>query len=114
MWKCLIKPVQLFQNAATCILTRTKCFDHITPVLASLHCLPIQFHIDFKVVLSTFKALNGLAPPYLKDLFKLYIPPRTLRSQNAEFLIIPRVGKFTVGSGAFSYRALSPVEQFTH
>ena len=87
-----LKPLQLVQNAAARILTRTKCFEHITPVLASLHWLPIQFRIDFKVLVITFKALNGLAPPYVKDLLHPYIPARTLRSQNAGLLIVPRVG----------------------
>ena len=53
----------------------------------------------------TFKVLNGLAPPYLKDLLHPYIPARTLRSQNAKLLIVPRVGKCTLGGRAFSYRA---------
>ena len=100
-----LKPQQLVQNAAARILTRTKRFGHITPVLASLHWLPIKFRIDFKVLLITFKALNGLAPPYLKDLLHPYIPARTLRSQNAGLLIVPRVGKCTLGGRAFSYRA---------
>ena len=43
-----LKPLQLDQNAAAPILTRTKRFEHITPVLAYLHWLPITFHIDFK------------------------------------------------------------------
>ena len=88
-----LKLLQLVQNAAARILTRTKHFEHITPVLASLHWLPIQFHIDFKVLL-TFKALNGLAPPYLKDLLQPYIPAWSLRTQNAGLLIVPRVGKY--------------------
>ena len=46
-----------------------------------------------------------IAPPYLKDLLHPCIPARTLRSQNAGLLIVPRVGKCTVGSRAFSYRA---------
>ena len=100
-----LKPLQFVQNAAARILTRTKCFEHITPVLASLHWLPIQFHIDFKVLLITFKALNGLAPPHLKDLLHPYIPAQTLRSQNAGLLIVPRVGKCILGGRAFSYRA---------
>ena len=32
-----LKPLQLVQNAAARILRRIKCFEHITPVLASLH-----------------------------------------------------------------------------
>ena len=68
-----LKPLQLVQNAAARILTRTKHFEHITPVLASLHWLPIKFHINFNVLI-TCNALNGLAPPYLKDLLHPYIP----------------------------------------
>lgn len=33
---------------------------HITPVLASLHWLPLSFRIDFKISLITFKAHTGL------------------------------------------------------
>ena len=97
-----LKPLQLVQKTAARILTRTKCFEHITPVLPSLHWLPIKFHIDFKVLSITFKALNGLAPPHLKDLLHPYI--QTLYSQNTGLLIIPRVGKCTVGGRDFSYR----------
>ena len=100
-----LKPLQLIQNAAARILTRIKRFEHITPVLASLHWLPITFRVDFKVLLITFKALNGLAPPYLKELLHPYIPAQTLLSKNAGLLIVPRVGKCTVGGRAFSYRA---------
>ena len=34
-------------------ITRTKKHDHITPVLASLHWLPVSFRIDFKILLIT-------------------------------------------------------------
>ena len=63
-----LKPLELVQNDAALILIRRKCFEHISPVLASLHWLPIKFCIDFKVLLITFKDLNGLAPLYFKDL----------------------------------------------
>ena len=79
--------------------------EHITPVLASLHWLPIKFCIDFKVLLITCKALNGLASPHLKDLLHPYIPAQTLHSQKAGLLIFPRVSRCTVGSRAFSYQA---------
>ena len=65
------------------IMTRTQKIDHITPVLASLHWLPVKARADFKVLLLTYKALHGLAPTYLSDLVLPYIPTRTLRSQDA-------------------------------
>src|SRR4029434_4902437 len=46
-----IKSLQFIQNAAACTLTRTKKYEHISPVLASLHWLPVKSRIDFKVLL---------------------------------------------------------------
>jgi len=43
-------------------------FDHITPILSSLHWLSLKFCINYKVLLLTYKALNGLAPVYLTKL----------------------------------------------
>lgn len=64
--------LQLQQNAAARILTGTKKYDHITPALANLHCRPVLFRIEFKMLLITFKVLNGLAPNYIKDLLTPY------------------------------------------
>uniref|UniRef100_A0A8K9ULD5 Reverse transcriptase domain-containing protein n=1 Tax=Oncorhynchus mykiss TaxID=8022 RepID=A0A8K9ULD5_ONCMY len=100
-----LNKLQLVLNTAARILTRTKKFDHITPVLASLHWLPVKARADFKVLLLTYKALHGLAPIYLSDLVLPYIPTRTLRSQDAGLLIVPRIFKQTAGGRAFSYRA---------
>ena len=66
-----LNKLQLVLNTAARILTRTPKIDHITPVLASLHWLPVK--ADFKVLLLTYKALHGLAPTYLSDLVLSYI-----------------------------------------
>ena len=60
--------LQLVQNAAARVLTRTRKATHITPVLRSLHWLPVSFRIDFKILLLVYKALNGLGPSYIADL----------------------------------------------
>ncbi len=96
---------QLVQNAAARVLTRTRKYDHISPVLSTLHWLPIKHRIDFKILLMTYKALNGLAPQYLSELLSHYSPPRPLRSQNSVCLIIPRISKSTAGGRSFSYLA---------
>ncbi|CDR10475.1 unnamed protein product, partial [Oncorhynchus mykiss] len=90
-----LNKLQLVLNTAARILTRTKKIDHITPVLASLHWLPVKARADFKVLLLTYKTLHGLAPTYLSDLVLPYIPTRTLRSQDAGLLIVPRISKQT-------------------
>ncbi len=52
--KKTIRQLQLIQNAAARILTRTRKSEHITPVLKSLHWLPVTFRIDFKGVVDCF------------------------------------------------------------
>lgn len=99
------RSLQLVQNAAARILTRTSKYSHITPVLASLHWLPVQARADFKILLLTYKALHGLAPSYLSELLTPYIPPRPLRTLNSHLVVIPSVNKKSIGCRAFSYRA---------
>ena len=77
--------LQLLQNSATRVLTRTRGREHITPVLKSLHWLPVHFRINFKVLLLVFRCLNGLRPSYLSDLLLSYQPSRTLRSSGPAF-----------------------------
>uniref|UniRef100_A0A8C1KKZ4 Reverse transcriptase domain-containing protein n=1 Tax=Cyprinus carpio TaxID=7962 RepID=A0A8C1KKZ4_CYPCA len=100
-----INKLQVVQNAAARVLTRSRKYDHITPILQSLHWLPIKFSISYKILLLTYKALNGLAPAYLTSLLPRYNPSRSLRSQNAGLLIVPRIAKSTKGGRAFSHLA---------
>ncbi len=74
-------------------------------VLSTLHWLPMKYCIDFKILLITFKALNGLAPQYLSELLLHYSPPRPLRSQNSGHLIIPRISKSSAGGRYYLYLA---------
>lgn len=64
----MIGSLQSVQNTAARIVTLTKKFDHITPVLIQLHWLPVHFRILFKVLLLVYKALNGMAPLYITEL----------------------------------------------
>ena len=50
-----IQSLQLIQNAAAGTLTETKKYEHILPVIASLHWLHVKSRIDFKVLLLTSK-----------------------------------------------------------
>ncbi len=53
-----INKLQIVQNAAARVLTRSRKYDHITPILQSLHWLPIKFPISYKIVSLAIKALN--------------------------------------------------------
>ncbi len=96
---------KMVQNAAARVLTRTRKYYHISPVMSTLHWLPINHRIDLKILLITYKSLNGLAPQNLSELLSHYSPPRLLQSQNSGQLIIPRISKSTAGGRSFFYIA---------
>lgn len=73
-----LRELQLVQNAAAQLLSNSPRYAHITPVLCSLHWLPIQYRVKFKTCLFIFKAVHRLAPPYLSDLLSRY---STLREE---------------------------------
>lgn len=89
---CEIAKLQRIQNSAARLVSRSKYRDHITPVLEELHWLPIEYRIEYKILLLTYKALCGLAPTYIKDLVCLYRPSRSLRSSSKNLLRPPSKG----------------------
>ncbi len=84
-----INKLQIVQNTAARVLTRSRKYDHIAQILQSLHWLPIKFCISYKIVLLAYKALNDLAPVYLTNLLSCYNPTRSLRMQNSRLLVVP-------------------------
>ena len=103
--KYLINRLQLLQNSAARLVTLTRRQEHITPILRSLHWLPVHYRIVFKILLLTYKALNGLAPDYIRDLLKYSDSRRTLRSSSNRLLDEPRANLKTYGERAFSVAA---------
>ena len=96
--------IQRIQNNAARVVTCSRKYDHITPVLHQLHWLPIRQRINFKLLLTTFKVLHNGSPTYLKTL--LTEPPsRSLRSSSGHHLFIPRVKTKAYGERAFCYLA---------
>ena len=79
-------------------------FYQMLYVLIKLHWLPIKFRIQFKVLLLVYKALNVLAPKYIKELLVPYKPRRHLRSEAKGLLDEPRT-RLKFGDRAFSISA---------
>ena len=100
-----LRRLQKIQNHAARMVSRTRKFDHIQPVLQKLHWLPVRARINFKVDLLTYKALNGQAPEYIRDLLTPYSPARSLRSGDKNLLVIPRSHMKTYGDRCFSVEA---------
>ncbi|KAI5091604.1 hypothetical protein C0J45_18810, partial [Silurus meridionalis] len=96
----LINKLQFVQNAAAKVYTRSRKYDHITLILSSLHWLPVTFRIDYKLLLLTYKTLNGLGLHYIYSLLTRYNLPQ--KSQNSGLLVVPRIAKSTKGGREFS------------
>lgn len=87
--KSSLDRLQMVQNPAVRLLTRSNRKTRITSILPSLHWLPIQLRIHFKVLVFTYRALHGQAPVYISDLLHPYITSRSLRSSEQSLLVVP-------------------------
>ena len=77
--------------------------NHITQILKDLHWLPVHGRINFKLLLLTWKALNGLPASYISNPLVPYQPICTLRSSDEHLLAVPRTS--TPGDHTFSVPA---------
>ena len=94
--------LKLVQNTAARIVSLCGKQHHITPILKQLHWLPVALRIEFKILLLTYKILNGTAPVYLCELLQPYVPCRSLRSTSQSLLVIPKSRTVSYGDRAFS------------
>ena len=84
-----VKKLQHVQKAGARLISLSRKHEHITPISLNLHWLPIRYRIVFKILLITYKALNNLAPSYIRDLLTPYIPSLQLHSSSKNLLVIP-------------------------
>ena len=68
--------LQKLQNRAVRIVFRAERLHPSAPLLRTLHWLPVDQRIKFKVLLYVFKGVHGLAPPYLNEFLVPYSPGR--------------------------------------
>ena len=98
--------IQRAINTLARVVSGARKRDHITPVLADLHWLPIASRIRFKVALQTFKTLTTKKPEYLADLLSFQTASRSLRSSSTNRLHVD-VARTSFASRAFRHVAPS-------
>ncbi len=96
----LLNKVWNVQKSAARLITMSGNYQHITPTMKKLHWLPIQQHIEYKVLLLTYKALNNLAPVYLGNLLQCRVDWGS-RRDNILLLVDPKINRMTSGGRAF-------------
>ena len=104
-----INKLQCVQNAAARLICSTPRFSRITPVLYSLHWLPVRFRIVYKILIITFKAIHGQAPDYICNLIRVKNPFRYGLRSNSQVSLVPPSTKTkkTLGDRAFNAAAPS-------
>ena len=95
-----IQRLQRIQNCAARIVTRTRKYEHITPVLRLLHWLPVRQRTLFKVLVFTYCALNATAPNYLVQLINHRNVTRTIKPAAHE---LPRLRYRSVAAGGAAH-----------
>ena len=101
-----IHKLQLIQNFGARVLTNTRKFDHISPVLREPDWSSIKHLLLVRDVTQLYKIVNGLAPSYLNS----YINKRTrIHSYNTRFrenLDVPMCRTATA-QRSFHYRSIN-------
>ena len=100
-----INKLQRVQNYAARVISKTPRRDHITPVLKSLHWLPVKNRIVFKVLVLVYQSLHNLSPTYIQDFIVPYKPPRPLRSQNQNEITVNKCHTVSYGDASFKHSA---------
>ena len=83
--------LQRVQNSLARVVTYTKRFEHIHPVLRQLPWLPINYRINYKVATLAYKVRSTGSPAYLLKSVSDYAPTRNLRSSSHYLLNVPAI-----------------------
>ena len=106
--RSLILRLQKVQNNAARLILGISKREHISPHLASLHWLPIDSRIKYKLACICYNCMSTNSPPYLSDLLTVYTAARQLRSSTDNSVLRrPSVRTVSYGQRAFSYSAPS-------
>ena len=113
--KYLLDQLQRVQNNAARLIFKSPKHEHITPLLHSLHWLPVSERISYKVSTCCYNSVFGNGPQYLADLVSTYTPSRQLRSAaDTRTFRIPYVKTKSFGQRAFQYQAPTFWNQLPH
>ena len=82
-----LQKLQRVQNSLARTVCKVSRMEHITPILARLHWLPVRYRIQYKIAVLTFKTITTQEPGYLADVIQLQEQSRPLRSRSANKLM---------------------------
>ena len=97
---------QKVQNSAARLIFQCRKQNHISPLLMSLHWLPINARIEYKLSVICHSFFLGLSPIYLSDSLLVHTPQKNLRSSSDNRISrVPKLRTKTCGHRSFSFAA---------
>ena len=113
--KHLLEKLQKVQNSAARLVLRANKWDHVSPLHRTLHWLPIQARMKYKLSTLCHSFFSDTAIVYLSVLLRVYSPSWQLRSSSdSRTLCIPHIKIKTVGHRSLSNAAPSVWNSLPH
>ena len=97
----LIRRLQKIQNWAAKLIYKQSKYTHVTPLLNTLHWLPIVKRIEFKVLIFVHGCIYNTTPTYMSELITTKNYTRDTRQSENITLLVPKTN-ISYGSRAFS------------
>jgi hypothetical protein len=94
--------LQMVQNNLARLVFRSDYRQSASPILTSLHWLPIEQRIKYKITTMVFKSRINLLPDYLSRNLKVFASIRPIRLSMQNTYVIPRVNT-EVARHSFNY-----------
>ena len=94
--------LQMVQNNLARLVFRSDYRQSASPILTSLHWLPIEQRIKYKINTMVFKSRINLLPDYLSRNLKVFASIRPIRLSMQNTYVIPRVNT-EVARHSFNY-----------
>jgi len=98
-----LQRLQKVQNCLSRVVKRASLHDHTTPLLKSLHWLPVSYRINYKICLLTYRVLSVSQPTYLLSQLSKRRNSHAIRSSSFLPLHTPDFSRETMGRRSFSY-----------
>ena len=92
----------MVQNQLTRVVSGSGYWQSAAPILLSLHWLPVQRRIEFKILNMVFKSRMNFLPEFLSRGLTVYTSVRPVRSSLQNAYVVPRI-RLEVAKQSFSY-----------
>jgi hypothetical protein len=100
-----INKLQCVQNTLARVVSKSCTLASATPLLKSLHWLPVKERINYKIAILAFQSFKLRSTPvYLQTLLRPHTSTRSLRSTDAPQLVVQRT-RTEIGKRAFAVAA---------